>query len=109
MDKFNKALEQGLKEFDKVIFGIERHIEFAKNTGEEVKKEINGKEYYQVNDNDIVACFDDNLDNDLLTEIAKLQPLYAVFKDSSFATDSVGINNEQIFKTYSPGTKIKVL
>lgn len=73
------------------------------------EKEINGKKYYQVNDNDIVACFDDNLDNDLLTEIAKLQPLYAVFKDSSFATDSVGINNEQIFKTYSPGTKIKVL
>ncbi len=73
------------------------------------EKEINGKKYYQVNENDIVACFDDNLDNDLLTEIAKLQPLYAVFKDSSFATDSVGINNEQIFKTYSPGTKIKVL
>ena len=73
------------------------------------EKEINGKKYYQVNENDIVACFDDNLDNDLLIEIAKLQPLYAVFKDSSFATDSVGINNEQIFKTYSPGTKIKVL
>ena len=78
---------------------------FAKIT----EKEINGKKYYQVNDNDIVACFDDNLDNDLLIEIAKLQPLYAVFKDSSFATDSVGINNEQIFKTYSPQTKIKVL
>ena len=73
------------------------------------EKEINGKKYYQVNDNDIVACFDDNLDNELLIEIAKLQPLYAVFKDSSFATDSVGINNEQIFKTYSPQTKIKVL
>ncbi len=73
------------------------------------EKEINGKNYYQVNDNDIVACFDDNLDNNILTEIAKLQPLYAVFKDSSFSTDSVGINNEQIFKTYSPGTKIKVL
>ncbi len=74
-----------------------------------IEKEINGKKYYQVNDNDIVACFDDNLDNNILTEIAKLQPLYAVFKDSSFSTDSVGINNEQIFKTYSPGTKIKVL
>ena len=73
------------------------------------EKEVNGKHYYQVNDNDIVACFDDDLDNDILTEIAKLQPLYAVFKDSSFSTDSVGINNEQIFKTYSPQTKIKVL
>ena len=73
------------------------------------EKEVNGKHYYQVNGNGIVACFDDNLDNDILTEIAKLQPLYAVFKDSSFSTDSVGINNEQIFKTYSPQTKIKVL
>lgn len=85
---------------------LELGIELSAKIAE---KEINGKKYYQVNDNDIVACFDDNLDNDLLTEIAKLQPLYAVFKDSSFATDSVGINNEQIFKTYSPGTKIKVL
>ena len=82
--------------------GIELSAKITEN-------EINGKKYYQVNDNDIVACFDDNLDEYLLTEIAKLQPLYAVFKDSSFATDSVGINNEQIFKTYSPGTKIKVL
>ena len=73
------------------------------------EKEISGKKYYLVNDNDLIACFDDDLNNDVLTEIAKLQPLYAVFKDKSFASDSVGINNEQIFKTYAPGTKIKVL
>ncbi len=73
------------------------------------EKQLNGKKYYIVNDNDIIACFDDDLNNDVITEIAKLQPLYAVFKDKSFATDSVGINNEQIFKTYSPITKVKVL
>lgn len=73
------------------------------------EKEICGKKYYIVNGNDIIACFDDNLNNEVITEIAKLQPLYAVFKDKSFATDSVGINNEQIFKTYSPITKVKVL
>lgn len=62
-----------------------------------------------VNGNEIIACFDDNLNNEVITEIAKLQPLYAVFKDKSFATDSVGINNEQIFKTYAPSTTVKVL
>lgn len=73
------------------------------------EKEFNGKKYYIVNDNEIIACFDDSLNNEVITEIAKLQPLYAVFKDKSFATDSVGINNEQIFKTYSPSTEVKVL
>ena len=74
------------------------------------EKEFKGKRYYKVNDNAIVACFDDDLNNELLIEMAKLNPLYAVFKDSSFASDSVGINNEQIFKTYSNAqTTIKVL
>lgn len=72
-------------------------------------KEICGKKYYVVNENEIIACFDDNLNNDVITEIAKQQPLYAVFKDKSFATDSVGINNEQLFKTYSPTTDVKVI
>lgn len=73
------------------------------------EKEICGKKYYVVNENEIIACFDDNLNNDVITEIAKQQPLYAVFKDKSFATDSVGINNEQLFKTYSPSTEVKVI
>lgn len=73
------------------------------------EKEICGKKYYVVNENEIIAYFDDNLNNDVITEIAKQQPLYAVFKDKSFATDSVGINNEQLFKTYSPTTEVKVI
>lgn len=50
MDKFNKALDLGLKEFDKVIGGIERHIEFAKESGEDVKREINGKSSFRLYD-----------------------------------------------------------
>ena len=34
---------------------------------------------------------------------------YCTIKDKSFATDSVGINNEQLFKTYSPSTVVKVI
>ena len=70
---------------------------------------VSGKTYYTVNGNDIIACFDDDIDNDVITSIAKQNPLYAVFKDKSFATDSVGINNEQLFKTYSPSTVVKVI
>ncbi len=73
------------------------------------EKQINGKKYYVVNGNDLIACFDDDIDNSVITEIAKQKPLYAVFKDKSFATDSVGINNEQLFKTYSPTTIVKVI
>lgn len=50
IDKFNKALEQGLKEFDKVIVGIERHKQFALQTGEVVKNEINGKSAFRLYD-----------------------------------------------------------
>ncbi len=49
-DKFNKALELGLKEFDKVIAGIERHKEFASKNGEVVKNEINGKTAFRLYD-----------------------------------------------------------
>lgn len=73
------------------------------------EKQVNGKTYYAVNDNDIIACFDDDIDEEVITAIAKLQPIYAVFKDKSFATDSVGINNAQLFATYSPATDIKVI
>lgn len=73
------------------------------------EKTVNGKTYFVVNGNDLIACFDEDIDNSVITEIAKQQPLYAVFKSTSFATDSASINNEQLFKTYSPATVIKVI
>ena len=50
MDKFNKALDQGLREFDKVINGIEKHKAFAMQKGEEVKSEIGGKAAFRLYD-----------------------------------------------------------
>lgn len=73
------------------------------------EKTVNSKTYFVVNGNDLIACFDEDIDNSVITEIAKQQPLYAVFKSTSFATDSASINNEQLFKTYSPATVIKVI
>lgn len=73
------------------------------------EKEINGTNVFAVDGDFLVACFADNLTDDTLTDIAKLKPRYAAFRDSSFANDSVAKNCEQIFETYSPNTKCTVV
>ena len=62
-----------------------------------------------VADNALAACFDTGLDEDFVKELAKRQPLRAVFRDSGYASDAVKINFEQIFKALSPHTEIKTL
>lgn len=71
--------------------------------------EINGKQIFKVNENFLITCFDNNIDDKTITEIAKMKPYYYVMKDNSIANDSVAMNFEQIFNTYSPDTKRKVL
>ena len=71
--------------------------------------EINGKKVFNVNDGNLVCCFDKNINDDVVTAIAKMQPLYAVFRDASMSTDSVSVNFDQIFETYSPTTIRKVI
>lgn len=70
---------------------------------------IAGKKIYNVADNFLAACFDSDVTEDVITAIAKTQPYFFVMRDSSAAGDSVIANFEQIFKTYSPDTKRKVL
>lgn len=70
---------------------------------------IAGKKVFNVEGNNLVACFDDNVTEEVITAIAKQKPYYFVMRDSSMATDSVGANFEQIFATYSPDTVRKVL
>ena len=57
----------------------------------------------------LVACFDQGVTSETVTAIAKMQPYYAVFRDSGMASDSVATNFDQIFRTYSPQTERKVL
>ena len=73
------------------------------------KKEIAGKKVFIVNDDDLIACFDDGITEDVVKEIAKRKPLYAVFRDSGLSSDSTSTNFDQIFSTYSPNTERKVL
>lgn len=67
------------------------------------------KQAFNVNDGNLICCFDINLSEEDVTKIAKMQPLYAVFRDSSMSSDSVAVNFDQIFETYSPSTTRKVL
>lgn len=74
-----------------------------------VETEIAGKKVFDVAENFLIACFDKNITEDVITEIAKRKPYYFVMRDSSMANDSVATNFEQIFATYSPDTVRKVL
>ena len=71
--------------------------------------EIAGKKVFSVADGYLIACFDSEITEETVTEIAKKKPFYAVFRDSGMASDSVMTNFEQIFETYSPKTQRKVL
>lgn len=73
------------------------------------EKEIAGKKVFSVADGYLIACFDRDVTDDVVTAIARKHPFYAVFRDSSFSSDSVAANFEQIFDTYSPQTVRKVL
>lgn len=70
---------------------------------------IGGKKVYDVADGFLLACFDTGVTTDTVTAIAKRQPYYAVFRDSSMADDSTATNFDQIFETYSHNTVRKVL
>ena len=72
-------------------------------------KQIAGKNVHFVDDNYLVACFDRDINESTITEIAKLQPIYFVMRDASAANDNVIDNFEQIFKHYSPDTNCRII
>lgn len=70
---------------------------------------IDGKQVFFVNDNYLVACFDENIAESAITEIAKMKPYYFVMRDSSLASDNVADNFDQLFETYSKDTIRKII
>ena len=70
---------------------------------------VAGKTIYNVAEGYLVACFDKDVTDEVVTNIAKMNPLYAVLRDTSMANDSTATNFEQLFKTYSPDTVTKIL
>ncbi len=75
------------------------------------RETIAGKTVFFVDGSDkhmaLAACFDQGIDEDFVKQLATRQPLRVVFRDDGFATDSVKINVEQIFKLLSPSTDVK--
>ncbi len=70
---------------------------------------IQGKMVFFVNEEpyDLIACFDTDITEDLVKELAKYKPMRVVFKDNGFASDAVKINVDQIFRRLHPATDVK--
>ena len=72
-------------------------------------EQIEGCTVHTYNDGDLIACFDENIPDSVIKEIAKRQPLRAVFRDSSFDGSPAKINVGEIFKMLAPDTRVKVI
>lgn len=72
-------------------------------------EEIEGCIVHDYNNGDLIACFEENIPDSVIKEIAKRQPIRAVFRDSSFANSPSKINVGEIFKLMAPDTRVKVI
>ena len=72
-------------------------------------EQIDGCTVHNYNDGDLIACFDENVPDSVIKEIARKQPLRAVFRDSCFVNSPSKINVGEIFKLLAPDTRVKVL
>lgn len=107
LDKFESNIKEERSSED-LLFQVMLELgEILSSDIEEIN--VNGKKVVNVSDGNIIACFDDDVNEEVITNIAKMAPYYAVFRDSSLTSDSVAANFEQIFKTYSPNTIRKIL
>ena len=73
------------------------------------EREMHGKKVFVVNDGYLIACFDTDINEAVITAIAKEKPYYFVMRDSSMATDNVADNFDQIFNAYSKETIRRIL
>ena len=72
-------------------------------------KVIDGCTVHNYNGGDLIACFNENIPDSVIKEIAKIQPLRAVFRDSSFSDSPSKINVSEVFKLFAPDTRVKVI
>lgn len=72
-------------------------------------EKVDGCTVHTYNDGDLIACFDENIPDTVIKEIAHRQPLRAVFRDSSFNGSPAKINVGEIFKMLAPDTRVKVI
>lgn len=73
------------------------------------RETIQDKTIFFVDENALVACFDQGVSETLVKELARSEPLRVVFRDHGFESDAVKINVEQIFRQLSPTTEVKAI
>lgn len=83
-------------------WGLSLSLPFSSET-------LDGCTVYTYNDGDLIACFDENVPESVVTAIARRKPLRAVFRDGCFASSPEKINVVEIFKNYAPTCAVKVL
>ena len=104
---FVDNLEDGATGLDLLFQVLPKfRIEYSANIE---KRDIGGNAVFDVNKGQLLACFDSDVSTEAITAIAKEQPLYAVFRDTSFSDDSAVANLEELFKTFSPDTIRRVI
>ena len=72
-------------------------------------EKIAGKDVFTVNNGYLIACFDEDVNEEVIKAVAKRKPYYFVMRDSSLASDNVADNFEQIFQAYSKETIRRIL
>lgn len=72
-------------------------------------EKIAGKEVFSVNNGYLIACFDEDVNEKVITEVAKRKPYYFIMRDKSLSSDNVADNFEQIFQAYSKDTIRRIL
>ena len=72
-------------------------------------EKIAGKEVFSVNNGYLIACFDEDVNEEVITTVAKRKPYYFIMRDKSLSTDNVADNFEQIFQAYSKETIRRIL
>ena len=106
-DLFEDNIKPGRTEEDLLFQAmIELGIELSAKIE---KQEIAGKTVWSVSDGYLMACFDENVNETTIKEIAKMHPYYFVMRDSSLATDNVADNFEQIWEEYSKDTERRII
>lgn len=93
---------------DDLVFQV--MVDWGLDLSLSIKKEQFGKfELLNVEDGVLLACFDRDLGAEVVHEMARRQPMRAVFRDDGFGSDSARINAEQIFRELSPATEVKAI
>ena len=107
LDNFTDNIKEGRSGADLLIQVM---LELGIDLSSEIHcEDDNDKKIYIVENNYLIACFDNNITESTVKTIAQKHPFYVVIRDSGYASDSVAANFEQIFETYSPNTVRKVL